>query len=78
MAYTVTDFPTKTAMKKAAQDSSALIKVYQPNADITGHQFKDGEIVVIEGPHYPKPHRWYARVRIKQINGEFVIDKIIS
>lgn len=25
---------------------------------------KDGEVSV-EGPHYPKPHSWYARVEVK-------------
>lgn len=25
---------------------------------------KDGEDV-IEGPHYPEPHKWYARVEVK-------------
>lgn len=25
---------------------------------------ENGE-VTIEGPHYPKPHRWYARVTLK-------------
>ena len=30
---------------------------------------QDGEDV-IEGPHYPKPHSWYARVRVE--NGRVV------
>lgn len=28
----------------------------------------------IEGPHYPKPHKWYARVRVE--NG--VVTKVLS
>lgn len=28
---------------------------------------------VIEGPHYPKPHRWYAQVRVE--NGVVVSAK---
>ena len=34
---------------------------------------QDGEDV-IEGPHYPKPHRWYARVKVE--GG--IITKVIS
>ena len=28
----------------------------------------------IEGPHYPQPHKWYARVRVE--NG--IITKVVS
>lgn len=83
MAYTVTNFKTKTALKEALKGPEK-IQVYQPNANITGHHFRDQEIVVIEGPHYPQPHRWYARVRIRwqppveTVEGFFYIEKLIG
>jgi len=38
------------------------IKAYQPGGIFPSQ--KDGQSV-IEGPHYPKPHRWYAQVTLK-------------
>lgn len=35
------------------------VRAFQPGGLFPGKT--DGE-AVIEGPHYPKPHRWYARV----------------
>lgn len=83
MAYTRINFNTKTEMKKKVVEIPLGVQVYQPNADITGAKFHDGQIVVIEGPHYPKPHRWYARVRLKEIKLQtdppfFVIEKVLS
>lgn len=39
------------------------VRVFQPMGDITG--FNPGPyngVEYIEGPHYPQPHRWYAKV----------------
>ena len=67
--YTDVNFKTKKAMKEAVKNNEE-VTVYQPGMF---PQKKDGE-VSIEGPHYPKPHTWYARVRIA--NG--VIVKVLS
>jgi hypothetical protein len=58
MAYTVKNYSSK---KELIEDFKAgkKIEVYQPNADVTGYELKDGRIY-LEGPHYPKPHKWYA------------------
>jgi hypothetical protein len=32
-------------------------------------------VVTIEGPHFPKPHRWYARV---EVDGHGFITKVIE
>lgn len=65
MAYTNFNFPTKKALKEAVSAGKS-VRVHQPNADIFGG---DGSIpdgrVCIEGPHYPKPHSWYASVEVK-------------
>lgn len=68
--YTNTNFKSKKAMKEAVA-SGEPVGVHQPGGIFPGQT--DGE-VVIEGPHYPKPHRWYARVLIK----DSVIVKVLS
>ena len=47
------------------------ITVFQPGGFFESKT--DGR-VTIEGPHYPKPHRWYASVLIK----DGAIVKILS
>ena len=58
--YTDTDFRTKKAFKEAVA-SGKPVSVYRPGGMFAG--CTDGE-VSIEGPHYPRPHTWYARCRI--------------
>jgi hypothetical protein len=67
--YTVTNFPTKKALKEAV--ASGHVEVYQPGP--FGGSVPDG-YHSIEGPHYPKPHTWYARVRVK----DSIIIKVLS
>jgi hypothetical protein len=67
--YTVTNFPTKKALKEAV--ASGHVEVYQPGP--FGGSVPDGDHS-IEGPHYPKPHTWYARVRVK----DSIIIKVLS
>lgn len=58
MAYTDTNFKTKKALKDAVKKGDR-VTFYQPGGmfaipgDFSG-------FVSIEGPHYPKPHSWYA------------------
>jgi len=61
MAYTVTNFKTKKALKDALK-SGAEIEVYQPGP--FGPGIKDGS-VCLEGPHYPAPHSWYASAVVR-------------
>ena len=54
--YTVTNFPSKTALKRAVADGEQ-VQTWQP-----GGMFPpttEGQIA-LEGPHYPAPHSWYA------------------
>lgn len=55
MAYTTTNYKTKKALKEDFA-SGKRITVFQPGGMFP---LKEGE-VVLEGPHYPQPHRWYA------------------
>lgn len=59
--YTDKDYPTKAALKA---DVAAGVEVtyFQPGP-FGGSVPRDGEIT-LEGPHYPKPHRWYARAKV--------------
>lgn len=73
MAYTYTNFKTKKALKEAVANYHASetdqqrlyrsVKCYNPGlggplANFTGK-------LCLEGPHYPKPHTWYAEVELK-------------
>ena len=64
--YTVEDFKTKKALKEAVA-AGAFVGVWQPGpfggGSTEGTQF-------LEGPHYPKPHTWYAQVIVK--NGSVI------
>jgi hypothetical protein len=55
MAYVSPNFMTKKALKEALARGE-IIGVYQPGLGVVPN---DGPIS-LEGPHYPKPHTWYA------------------
>lgn len=58
--YSTVNFPTKKALKQAVVDGRK-IGVYQPN-DMFNTPIPQNGTVTLEGPHYPKPHTWYAQV----------------
>lgn len=60
MAYTLKNFKTKKALREAFA-AGETIEVYQPGP--FGPGVPDGW-VSLEGPHYPEPHRWYARAKV--------------
>jgi hypothetical protein len=56
MAYTTENYKSKKALREALA-AGVEVTCYQP-----GGMFPcptDGQIS-LEGPHYPKPHTWYA------------------
>jgi len=59
--YACTNFKTKKELKEAVA-SGRLVETYQPGGLFPA--VRDGD-ATLEGPHYPQPHRWYARVRLK-------------
>lgn len=59
MTYVSPNFKSKIALKRAI---AAGDTVYVTDPAISGLCSTGGECSV-EGPHYPKPHTWYARVR---------------
>lgn len=58
--YTSIDFPTKKAFKEAVK-AGTKVTLFAPGL---GTPAQNGTETV-EGPHYPKPHTWYAQVTVK-------------
>ncbi len=59
MAYTVINFKTKKDLKRYVADAGfGPVRCYQPGLgpDLSNYT----GTVSLEGPHYPKPHTWYA------------------
>jgi hypothetical protein len=61
MAYVNPDYKTKKDFVEAV-NSGKVHYTYNPSEM---YPTKQNGQDVIEGPHYPKPHRWYARVEVK-------------
>lgn len=59
--YVRPNYKTKKALRVALQEGKTDIEVFAPGL---GTPNRNG-IETIEGPHYPEPHRWYARVEVK-------------
>lgn len=68
--YTVTNFRTKKALREAVAAYNAIspidgqrcgraVSYYQPGP-FGGNEPTDG-VIFCEGPHYPEPHKWYAK-----------------
>ncbi len=60
MAYTDINFKSKAELKRALA-SGAKILVYSPGL---GGPYAGRTNVSLEGPHYPKPHSWYATASV--------------
>jgi hypothetical protein len=61
MTYVTPDFKTKKALKEALATDQP-VDVYNPGL---GDIPLNGT-VYLEGPHYPKPHSWYAQGTMKE------------
>ena len=64
--YSEINFKTKKALKEAVVKGEQ-IRIFQP-----GGMFNPPEAdsnytgtACVEGPHYPRPHTWYATVELK-------------
>ena len=55
MAYVDPNFKTKKALKEALDFGESVV-VYQPGLGTV----PENGMIALEGPHYPKPHTWYA------------------
>jgi len=64
--YVNPNFKTKKELKLAIE-SGKLLSPYNPSGMF---EVPQNGTMVIEGPHYPQPHRWYASVVVE--NGVIV------
>lgn len=60
--YVIPNFKTKKAFKEAVAAGDPLS--YFQYGPFGGNEPRDG-IAFFEGPHYPEPHKWYAKVDLK-------------
>lgn len=58
--YTEKDYPSKKALIEDFK-AGVQIRVFQPGGMFPSAT--EGK-VSLEGPHYPKPHKWYATATI--------------
>lgn len=56
--YTSQNFKTKKQLKDAVANG-LKVTVWQPGP--FGGDAPENGTVYLEGPHYPEPHKWYAR-----------------
>lgn len=65
MSYTTKNFKTKKQLKEAIANGERVTL----QQEFIGPTVENGT-TVIEGPHSPEPHRWYAKATIE--NGRVV------
>lgn len=61
MAYTTVNYATKKALKDAVKAGETVRLAGWPVPSFYGNGRRT---TTVEGPHYPKPHRWYATVTL--------------
>ncbi len=69
--YTIKNYASKAEIKRDIANG-VEVRIYQPN-DIFGNPKAASDYTGtagIEGPHYPKPHRWYATATLE--NGKVI------
>ncbi len=58
--YVTPNFATKKALKEAVQ-AKRYVGIFQPGLGTV----PESGTVSVEGPHFPKPHTWYATLIVK-------------
>lgn len=66
--YTTRNFKTKKELKQAVINGES-VTYFQPN-DMGFSPLPLNGTIYVEGPHYPKPHTWYAQCEVK---GGFIV-----
>ena len=67
--YVNPNFRTKKELKEAVKVGQ-LVEVFSPGP----FPCEENGEEMIEGPHFPEPHRWYAQVEVKDLK----VIKVIS
>ena len=61
--YCRPNFKTKKALRQALDQPDSDVRVFQPGP--FGPDLDFSGDTSLEGPHFPLPHTWYARVRVR-------------
>lgn len=61
--YLRPNLSSKKAYKEALK-SGQTITAFQPN-DLFGVGVPENGVITFEGPHYPKPHRFYGEATLR-------------
>ncbi|KKM92590.1 hypothetical protein LCGC14_1216900 [marine sediment metagenome] len=61
MAYVNPDYKTKKAFKEAVKAGTE----HRPYVHWRAVPYTGNGTLAIEGPHYPKPHTWYASCQVE-------------
>ncbi len=67
--------PKSGAEVKRRVVAGEKLRVFQPGGIFPTQVGPEGGQVCLEGPHYPKPHRWYLRV---MVDGNCIITKVLK
>lgn len=67
MAYSIINFPTKKKLIEAIKNGRK-VGVYNPGIGADLSNFTG--TITLEGPHFPRPHTWYAGAEV--VNGAIV------
>lgn len=62
--YTHTNFQTKKALKEAVA-AGVPVRCFQPGMMGGVAPCPQDGVVYLEGPHYPQPHKWYAKATLR-------------
>ena len=62
--YVQPNLKTKRALREAVA-AGREVTVFQPGGFFQGPRTDGVRDVSVEGPHFPAPHTWYARVRVQ-------------
>ena len=60
--YTHTNYRTKKALREDVV-AGKEVTYFQPGP-FGGNEPQDG-VIYVEGPHYPEPHKWYAKCEVR-------------
>lgn len=65
--YTSINFKTKKELKEAVAQGRS-VTIFQPGGIFNPPEASPSYTgrATVEGPHYPKPHTWYAQVEVKE------------
>jgi hypothetical protein len=64
LMYAVGNPRTKKMLREWVANGRT-VEAYLPNSEFTGFKVQTEGTALIEGPHYPEPHRWYAQVELR-------------